>query len=154
VMLGLSAIPAELLADERRIHIAGVIGVYILGVTWFARTEAAVSNRWHLRGAAGVIAVSLALALLLRARVADLPGLAMYLFPYLLVTFGFAIGLPIAKAIRKPGPKEVQGAIKSCVLGLVALDAVLATAFVGAPGLLILLLLIPALAIGKWVYST
>lgn len=154
VLMGLSAIPADLLSEERRIHIAGVIGVYILGVTWFARTEASLSSRWHLRGAAGVMAVSLALALVLRDRVADLPGLAMFLFPYLLVAFGFAIGLPVAKAIRTPGPREVQAAIKRCVLGLVALDAVLATAFVGAPGLLILLLLPPALVLGKWVYST
>ncbi len=34
------------------------------------------------------------------------------------------------------------------------LDAILATAFVGTPGLLVLLLLPPALVIGKWVYST
>jgi len=40
------------------------------------------------------------------------------------------------------------------VLGLVALDAVLATMFVGLPGLLVLLLLPPALVLGKWVYST
>lgn len=154
VLLGLSAIPPEFLADERRIHVAGVIGVYIFGVTWFARTEATESNRWHLRGAASVMGVSLALALILKARVADLAGPAMFLFPWLLVAFLFLIGLPIATAIRTPGPREVQAAIKRCVLGLVALDAVLATAFVGTPGLLILLLLPPALVLGKWVYST
>ena len=76
------------------------------------------------------------------------------LFPYLLVAFGFLVGLPIARAVRRPGPKEVQAAVKRCVLGLVALDAVLATAFLGAPGLLILFLLPPALLLGKWVYST
>ena len=94
------------------------------------------------------------LALTLRARIAENPGPAAFLFPYLLVAFGFLIGLPVARAIGKPGPKEVQAAIKRCVLGLVALDAVLATAFVGAPGLFVLLLLPPALIIGKWVYST
>jgi hypothetical protein len=154
VLMGLSAIPADVLTDERRIHIAGVIGVYILGVTWFARTEATVSNRWSLRGAASVMVVSLALALVLKARYPDLAGHAMFLFPWLLVAFGFLIGLPVARAIGTPGPKEVQAAIKRCVLGLVVLDAVLATAFVGAPGLLILLLLPPALLMGKWVYST
>lgn len=154
VLMGLSAIPPELLSDERRMHIAGVIGVYILGVTWFARTEATESNRWHLRGAASVMAVSLALAVVLKARVADLAGPAMWLFPYLLIAFAFSVGLPVASAIRKRGPKEVQTAIKRCVIGLVAFDAVLATAFVGAPGLLILLLLPPALLLGRWIYST
>ncbi len=154
VLLGLSVIPEETLDTSMRVHIAGVVGVYIVGVTWFARTEATMSRRRHLLGAAGVIAVSLALALTLKARVASLPGFAAFVFPYLLVAFGFLIGLPVARAIRHPGPKEVQTAVKRCVLGLVALDAVLATAFVGLPGLAILLLLPPALAIGKWVYST
>jgi 4-hydroxybenzoate polyprenyltransferase len=154
VLMGLSAIPADVLSEERRIHIAGVIGVYILGVTWFARTEATMSNRWHLRGAAGVMGVSLGLALVLRARTMELTGPAMFLFPWLIVLFAFLIGLPVFRAIASPGPREVQAAIKRCVLGLVALDAVLATAFVGAPGLLILLLLPPALLLGKWVYST
>ena len=76
------------------------------------------------------------------------------LFPYLLVGFGFYVGLPVGRAVRRPGPREVQAAVKRCVLGLVALDAVLATAFLGAPGLLVLLLLPPALVLGKWVYST
>ena len=51
VMLGLSAIPEELLVDGLRVHVAGVVGIYIVGVTWFARTEASESNRRHLRGA-------------------------------------------------------------------------------------------------------
>jgi 4-hydroxybenzoate polyprenyltransferase len=154
VLLGLSAIPEANLSDGLRVHIAGVVGIYIVGVTWFARTEAAASSRWHLRGAASVMAVSLVLALALRARITEYPGPAAFLFPYLLVAFGFLIGLPVARAIAKPGPKEVQAAVKRCVLGLVVLDAVLATAFVGAPGLFIVLLLPPALIIGKWVYST
>ena len=91
---------------------------------------------------------------MLRARLPENPGPAAFLFPYLLVAFGFWIGIPIARAISTPGPKEVQTAVKRCVLGLVALDAVLATAFVGAWGLLVLLLLPPALVLGKWVYST
>ncbi|MBN9520399.1 hypothetical protein J0H58_18035, partial [bacterium] len=112
------------------------------------------SSRRHLTAAAGVMAASLLLALVLRARLPAEPGPAAIIFPYLLVAFGFAVGVPVRRAIRSPGPREVQAAIKRCVLGLVALDAVLATAFVGLPGLAILLLLPPALALGKWVYST
>jgi 4-hydroxybenzoate polyprenyltransferase len=154
VLLGLTVIPDDALNTPLRLHIAGVVGVYIVGVTWFARTEAAVSSRRHLLAASGVVAVSLVLALTLRARLPDPAGPAGFLFPYLLVAFGFAVGVPLARACRNPGPKPVQAAVKRCVLGLVGLDAVLATAFVGAPGLLVLLLLPPALAIGKWVYST
>jgi 4-hydroxybenzoate polyprenyltransferase len=44
--------------------------------------------------------------------------------------------------------------VKTCILGLIGLDAILAFAVVGWPGLLILLLLPPALLLGRWVYST
>jgi 4-hydroxybenzoate polyprenyltransferase len=152
VLLGLSAIPESALDVEMRLHLAGVVGVYIVGVTWFARTEEGKSNRRQLLAAAGVIALSLALALILRAKLPS--GSGTVLFPYLLVVFGFLIGRPVARAVSSPGPREVQSAVKRCVLGLVVLDAVLAAAFVGLPGLLILLLLPPALVIGKWVYST
>ena len=153
VLLGLSAVPDDALSFTMRLHLAGVVGVYIVGVTWFARTEEGRSSPRHLLAAAGVIGVALALALLVRWRVkVETPG--QFLFPYLLVAFGFSVGLPISRAVRKPGPREVQAAVKRCVLGLVALDAVLAVAFVGAGGLAVLLLLPPALVLGKWVYST
>ena len=152
VLLGLTAIGDDVFPTPLRIHLAGVVGLYIVGVTWFARTEEGPSRPAHLAGAASVIGLSLVLALLFRAHAPANSGTV--LFPYLLVGFGFLVGLPISRAIRKPGPREVQAAVKRCVLGLVALDAVLATAFLGAAGLAILLLLPPALLIGKWVYST
>ena len=49
---------------------------------------------------------------------------------------------------------QVQKAVKRCLLGLVALDAVLATAVTGAFGLSILLLILPALYPGRWLYTT
>ena len=44
--------------------------------------------------------------------------------------------------------------MKQTVLGIIGLDAVLATAISGTYGLLILLLLPPALWLGRRVYST
>lgn len=150
VVMGLAPSIA-LLPEEIQWLLPIVTGTYIVGVTWFARTEEKESNRNQLRGACGVIGLALFLALVLRSQ--TLPDATIF-FPYLLATFGFFVGVPLARAVQKPGPKEVQAAIKRSVLGLVALDAVLATAFVGLPGLLILLLLPPALMLGKWVYST
>ena len=132
VLLGLSLVPDESLDLNLQIHLAGVVGVYIVGVTWFARTEEGQSNRRQLIAAAIVIALSLVLALILKAKLPA--GSGTFLFPYLLVAFGFLIGRPVARAIRSPGPREVQAAVKRCVLGLVVLDAVLATAFAGLPG--------------------
>lgn len=153
VLFGLTVIPVELLPDGLRYHLASVVGVYIVGVTWFARTEEGESRSRWLFAAASVIGLALGLAFLLRWRVATV-ATGQFLFPYLLVAFGFHIGTPIARAIRTPGPREVQAAVKRSVLGLIALDTVLAVAFIGAGGLLVLLLLPPALWLGKWVYST
>lgn len=152
VLFGLSIVPEDSLDGTLRLHLAGVVGIYIVGVTWFARTEEGKSNRRHLLAAASVIALSLVMALVLRAKLPPETGTAA--FPYLLVLFGFIVGRPIAHAVRNPGSREVQAAVKRCVLGLIMLDAVLATAFVGLSGLVILFLLPPALLLGKWVYST
>jgi 4-hydroxybenzoate polyprenyltransferase len=152
VLFGLSVVPEEALPTGLRVHLAGVVGIYIVGVTWFARTEEGASNRRQLVAAAAVIGMALVMALVLRAKLPPEMGTAA--FPYLLVLFGFFVGLPIARAVEHPGPRQVQAAVKRCVLGLVVLDAVLATAFVGLAGLAVLLLLPPALLLGKWLYST
>lgn len=154
VLLGLSLVPFDLLDMQTRIHLAGVVGTYIVGVTWFARTEEGRSNNRQLLAAAIIVLLSLVLALILKAKLSVGSGLFLFLFPYLLVGFGFLVGRPIVRAIVSPGSREVRAAVRRCVLGLVALDAVVATAFVGVTGLTILLLLPPALMIGKWVYST
>jgi heme O synthase-like polyprenyltransferase len=129
-----------------------VVGVYIVAVTVLAKNEAQRSRRWVLVLAMFLFLVALILALVVRAWLPS--GYGTVVFPYILVAFGFGIGIPIINAYRKPGPREVQRAVKRCILGLVVFDAILATAFIGLPGLLVLLLLPPALLLGKWVYST
>ena len=133
-------------------HLASVVGLYIVGVTWLARTEETASRPWKLLGAAMVMAVSVALAATVPMHLPA--GQSPVYFPYLLVLFGFAVGMPVVAAFRTPTPKSVQAAVKRSIFGLILLDAILATAFVGWPGLLIVLLLLPAIALGKWVYST
>jgi 4-hydroxybenzoate polyprenyltransferase len=166
VLLGLSVAPAWVGAWG--LYLALVVGVYIVGVTWFARTEARVSNQHALMAAAGVLLASLLLALALPvlgrtggdlsapsspARFA-LVGLGWLLFPYLLVGLGFLVGIPVCRAINRPVPERVQAAVKRAIMGLVLLDAVLATALAGTVGLTLVALLVPALYMGRWVYST
>lgn len=134
------------------VHLAGTVGLYIAGVTWFARTEEGTSQRWQLIAAAGVMAAAVLLGATLPAQFESQH--APFYFPYLLAGFAVYIGLSVIAASRQPTPRNVQRAVKRCILGLILLDAILATAFVGLPGLLIGLLLLPAVWLGKWVYST
>jgi 4-hydroxybenzoate polyprenyltransferase len=152
VLLALSLVNSAAFPWLQRYHLAGVVGFYIAGVTWFSRGEAGRSNPAHLRGAAAVILAALALALAVPVYLP--PGSVTIAYPYLIVAFGFLIGIPIFRAISKPDARNVQAAVKRCILGLVLLDAILATAFVGLYGLLIVLLLVPAMILGKRVYST
>jgi 4-hydroxybenzoate polyprenyltransferase len=49
----------------------------------------------------------------------------------------------------------VQAAVKNCILSLIVLDAAVCFTVRGVAGALpILVLLIPALFLGRWVYST
>ena len=99
----------------RGMHLAFVVGLYIVGVTWFARTEARQSNQWTLVGALAVMLFALILAIPLGAyREA---GTSSIVFPYLLVAVGFGVGLPAAQAVRSPTPELVQGAVKRGVDG-------------------------------------
>src|SRR5262245_42458264 len=136
--------------------LAFVVGLYIVGVTWFARTEARESEQSMLGLAAGVMAIAgvLALGLPPAARSAGLSPTTSPFFPYLLVAFGFYVGVPAARAILRPAPSKVQAAVKRAVLGLVVFDAVLATALGGEIGLVLLVFLPPAMYLGRWLYST
>jgi 4-hydroxybenzoate polyprenyltransferase len=135
-------------------HLALIVGLYIAGVTWFARTEARRSDPLALGGAALLMLLSLILALFLPEYV-EL-GRSSPLFPYLLVALGFVVGIPVSKAILKPTPENVQAGVKRALFSLIIFDAVLASAFAGSIGLLILLLLTPTLYLNRkrWLYAT
>jgi 4-hydroxybenzoate polyprenyltransferase len=151
VLLGFS-LAGDTLLWSGRIYVALAVGLYIVGVTWFARTEALQSNRSALGGAAGVMLAALILALPVPVWIGG--ETSSVLFPYLLVALGFLVGLPISRAIRQPIPGRVQPAVKIALVGLVVLDAVLASVFVGVAGLALLVLLVPVLYLGRWIYST
>ena len=154
ILLGLTAVGAPI--PPWGYLLAFVVGTYIVGVTWFAKTEAQTSNANILAAAALVMFTGLVFAL-------GVPALAQTqetnfttsaLFPYLIAAFGAYVGVALVRAIRRPLPALVQAGVKRAVLGLVLLDAVLATALVGVAGLAIAVLLVPARILGRWVYST
>ncbi|MSQ95425.1 MAG: hypothetical protein EXR98_12815 [Gemmataceae bacterium] len=154
ILLGLSVV--NLLPPFWGWLLAFIIGTYIAGVTWFARTEARASNQSILMGAGIVMLVSLVLALTIPALALETTpdGEPSRFFPYLLAGFGVYLGLAVVRAIKRPDPKRVQPAVKRAILGLIILDALMASAFVGSIGLLLAILLIPGIILGRWLYST
>jgi 4-hydroxybenzoate polyprenyltransferase len=133
-------------------HLASVTGLYIVGVTWLARTEEGISSRRALRFAAGVMALAFVAGLGLPLH--HETGSTPWYFPYLLILFGFYLAEKVIAAVQYPGSQQVQAAVKRSILGLIPLQAILASIFVGWVGLLIVGLLIPARLLGRKVYST
>ena len=134
----------------------GFGALYLQFGTWFARTEAHISNQTPLIVGAALMLAGLLCGLAVPS-LAQSAGQAVesaFLFPYLLAVFGFYIGSAAVRAIERPIPQKVQAAVKRAVLGLIIFDAVLATALAGLGGLVLLVLLVPARFLGRWVYST
>jgi len=133
--------------------IAAGIGIYITGVTWFARTEARVSQRAQLVGGMVVILVGIGL---LRA----LPEwkslvVSQISWYFLWGVIGLTTGIRCLRAVADPLPKHVQAAVKHCILSIILLDAAVTAGVRGvADGAIILGLLIPMSLLGRWVYST
>ena len=158
VLLGMSLSPSPW--QTWHYLIAAGIGVYIVGVTWFARTEASTSNRLPLAlatlvGAAGVTL----LVLFPRFAPPELLTLAVQQDPRRWNMLWGLLGLLIAWrcvwAIADPQPLLVQRAVRQCIFSLIMLDAVVTFAVAGfAPAILIMLLLLPTMFLGQFIYST
>jgi 4-hydroxybenzoate polyprenyltransferase len=159
VILGASAVAAEELGQPPVLCVAGGLGVYIAGVTWFARNEAGRSRRASLMGAASIVNLG----------VAALAGLVLF-YPWdsrpeprdrqvvflLLVISLFSIDRRLGAAIREPLPGKVQTAVKTMLLSLIALDASIVLIATRDPWLSggTVLLLVPAALLGRWVFVT
>jgi 4-hydroxybenzoate polyprenyltransferase len=139
--------------------VAGGIGIYIVGVTWFARTEAKASNRLALSlatlvGAAGVVM----LAFFPRVAAEELTAAARdnwQTWSMLWGLLGTLIAWRCIWAIIDPRPLLVQRAVRQCIFSLIVLDAVVTFAVAGLlPAMLIMLLLLPTMFLGRFIYST
>ena len=160
VLLGMSAAAGEF----HPVHyaVAGGIGVYIVGVTWFARREAIVGRRLEL--ALSVVVMFGGLALL-----AWFPSLADGALPevsqpayttpdrwrLLMALLGSVIAWRVVGAVVDPRPELVQFAVRQCIISLVILDASACFVVRGMPAAMIILaLLAPLLILQQWFYST
>lgn len=156
VLLGMSAIDATLHVEHWLV--AGGIGVYVAGVTWFARREAQESSRLQLTLATIVMIAGIAMLAWFPSwsdrtffRVQADPG-HWYLLSGVL---GLMIVWRCFWAVIEPVPARVRLAVAQCVLSIVMLDAVACYAIRGVFwAAMILLLLVPAMFLGRWIETT
>jgi uncharacterized membrane protein YiaA len=147
---GSSVFPA---VETGELLAAAGIGVYIVGVTWFARSEAETSQRGQLLAAMVVMTVGV-VALAASSQYVPL-RIEPKMYWLLLALLMFSVLRRCMTAALNPTPEKVQAAVKHSILSLIWLDAATAIAVAGpAAGIAIAALLIPALVLGRWVYST
>jgi 4-hydroxybenzoate polyprenyltransferase len=156
VLLGMSAIDAPLHAEHWLV--AGAIGVYVAGVTHFARNESGRSSRVQLSAATAVMMLGIAM-------LSQLPHWSTRLVPllerdpqrwYMLTgALGLLIGWRCLRAVFSPEPRNVRRAVAHAILSIIMLDAVAcyATRDVFCASA-ILLLLLPAMFLGRWIHIT
>ncbi len=156
VLLGMSA-----LTGFWQLHhwlVAGAVGLYIVGLTWFSRQEADQSHRGPLVLATGVMLAGVALLGLLPLTTDDVIRVLLLepsRWVILMLMLGAIIVVRCLWAITEPTSGRVQMAVKQGLLSLVILDGAAAFAIQGPlAALLVLVFLLPATLLGTWIYST
>ncbi len=168
VLLGASAVGIRFASvwQHPQLWVAGCMGIYIVGVTLFARKEAGVSSR-----------VSLAVALLVANL--GLLGLAAWIMNWT-VSFGLLIGFGAVEqpwtvlfglgvvaltinrramlAISDPQPRYVQQTVGTMLLSIIVIDALLLYFKLGDAGVPYAIgtvcLLVPAVLLRRWIPLT
>jgi 4-hydroxybenzoate polyprenyltransferase len=144
--------------EHSQLLAAAGIGVYIVGVTWFARTEATTSARGPLIASLAVMAAGIVL-LGIFPDSATVYGAVRFrptvFWPVLLAALFVPIARRGSNAVINPEPRRVQAVVKNCIQSLILFDAAVAMAVSGPFwGLGVLALLIHMMILGRWVYST
>lgn len=133
---------------------AAGIGIYIVGVTWFARQEVGVSGRPGLILGGAVMALGVAI-MFSTVYFIPVPNFKPSVYGLLLVLLSISIARRALVAIANPIGQNVQVTIKHAIFSLVVFDA--AISVLVAPwyfAVAIICLLFPMLWLGRWIYST
>ncbi|MCO6457196.1 MAG: hypothetical protein J5I93_18015, partial [Pirellulaceae bacterium] len=138
--------------------VAAGLGLYVVGLTWFARHEAGQSRPSQLVPATVVMMAGIGILGLLHRNLPDqiVPVLRGEGYWWMLVgLLGFTILRRLSMAIADPSPRQVQWAVKHGILSLIMLDAAVALEVSHwSYALGIVALLMPTFLFSYWVYST
>jgi len=142
------------------------LGIYIVGVTLFARNEAKENARVPL--GIGLLIANLGLVMLALWMSGMTSRLRLFVVPgamsgsmsvlFLLAVIALTINRRALKAIANPIPQEIQPTIGTMLLSLIVLDAMLIYFKLGQPGVPYAIgtvaLLAPAIVLRKWISMT
>lgn len=164
ILLGMSLATgeqAELLPAG--MAIAASMGIYVAGITWFARSEARESNRGLLVFGFAVMVLGLVQLSSIPFWGWELPSTVNLNRPYLLPVMIGLISLSIGRlgllAIADPIPTNVQMTIKQCIFSMILIHAAITLWVDPRPESIylpvsIVVLIFPAILLGRWFRST
>ncbi len=164
VLLGLSAAAAAPAAEALgiwsapQVCVAGGLGLYVAGITWFGRGEAETSRRWRLISGLGIMlagwfVTAMFPSYLPHDAVLPIPNLEVWYL--LLLLLSAPLWRRCLRAIQSPEPRQVQLAVKQGIWTIIWLDAAVVVA-IGPPiySLALVALFLPMLWLGRYVYAT
>jgi 4-hydroxybenzoate polyprenyltransferase len=138
------------------VWVASGLGLYVAGITWFARTEAKESSRHQLGGA--MLLINFGLATLIAWALRWPGGGDQTASLFLLLIIVLTINRRLTAAIAQPEPKLVQAAVKTMILSIITLDATMIYVRGGqdlfAYAVAVVLLLIPTVLLSMWIKVT
>lgn len=154
ILLGASAVGG--LADVfsvPQLPIAAGMGIYIVGVTIFSRQEAETSSRWMLSIGIGVINLGLAILLGFLLNVPSPLGQTAVLALAVVIAM---IDFRLFGCLGTPTPRRVQATVRTLLMSLVTLNAIIIFHATGTPVLAagVMVLLLPAMYLGRWMTIT
>ena len=141
------------------IGIAVGMTLFVAGITLFARGESQARRPSLLAAgttimAAGLLYLAFSPELIPREQLPDrlLELESAWRMFWILAVLGLLYRS--SKAIAAPSPEKVQNVVRTAILSIIVLDAVIAFTLHGPAGLFILLLLLPTLILARRFYST
>jgi len=155
VLLGMSL--SIILWERSEVLIAAGVGIYIVGVTMFARMDAHISARSRLLSGFTVLLAGIALLAAVPKITGDRPPLEVSFTGWYLLWAALALitARRCVTAIFERSPPRVQAAVRHCVQSIIVLDAAVCVGYASAYwGFAVLVLLVPTLLLTMWLNST
>jgi 4-hydroxybenzoate polyprenyltransferase len=155
VMLGASAAAGATWVNPQ-VTVALAMGVYVAGVTWFARQEAQRSSRVQLAAAAATCHAGIGGLAAIIVGMQESGALNRWVALSALGLVAIWIDVRLFSAVRDPTPQNVQSAVKRTLLAIVLLDATMVYCKTGDPILAIgvAALIVPAATLGRRIFIT